>query len=65
MAGRSFSPIHLPTMKREYLTRLIDKKVTALAFEYTKDEAGFFPFVRSMSESSGRLIHPHRGRISQ
>lgn len=47
------SPIHLPTMQREYLTKLIDKKVTALAFEYTKDEAGFFPFVRSMSEIAG------------
>jgi alanine dehydrogenase len=47
------SPIHLPTMKREYLTKLIDKKITALAFEYTKDEAGFFPFVRSMSEIAG------------
>ena len=47
------SPIHLPTMQREYLTKLIDKKITALAFEYTKDEAGFFPFVRSMSEIAG------------
>jgi alanine dehydrogenase len=47
------SPIHLPTMKREYLTKLIDKKITALAFEYTKDQAGFFPFVRSMSEIAG------------
>jgi alanine dehydrogenase len=47
------SPIHLPTMQREYLTKLIDKKITALAFEYTKDEAGYFPFVRSMSEIAG------------
>jgi alanine dehydrogenase len=47
------SPIHLPTMQREYLTKLIDKKITALAFEYTKDEAGFFPFVTSMSEIAG------------
>jgi alanine dehydrogenase len=47
------SPIHLPAMKREYLTKLIDKKITALAFEYTKDDAGFFPFVRCMSEIAG------------
>jgi alanine dehydrogenase len=47
------SPIHLPTMQREYLTKLMDKKITALAFEYTKDQAGFFPFVRSMSEIAG------------
>jgi alanine dehydrogenase len=65
------SPIHLPTMKREYLTKLIDKKVTALAFEYTKDEAGFFPFVRSMSEIAGNssiliaaeyLSNAHQGK---
>lgn len=47
------SPIHLPAIKREYLTKLIEKRITALAFEYTKDQAGFFPFVRGMSEIAG------------
>jgi alanine dehydrogenase len=47
------SPIHLPTMNRDYLVKLMEKKITALAFEYTKDQAGFFPFVRSMSEIAG------------
>ncbi len=47
------SPIHLPTIKKEYVTKLADKKITALAFEYVKDQEGFYPFVRSMSEIAG------------
>lgn len=47
------SPIHLPTIHRGYIARLMEKKITALAFEYTKDLAGYFPFVRSMSEIAG------------
>jgi alanine dehydrogenase len=47
------SPIHLPTLKKEHIERLMKKKVTALAVEYTQDEAGKFPFVRSMSEIAG------------
>lgn len=47
------SPIHLPTLKKEYITELMNKKITALAFEYIKDESGTFPIVRSMSEIAG------------
>lgn len=50
------SPIHLPTLKKEYIQLLMKKKVTALAFEYTKDEAGMFPFVRAMSEIAGSSV---------
>ncbi|MDB5282571.1 MAG: Alanine dehydrogenase [Bacteroidota bacterium] len=50
------SPIHLPTLKKEYIQKLMKKKVTALAFEYTKDEAGMFPFVRAMSEIAGNSV---------
>ncbi|QQS28777.1 MAG: alanine dehydrogenase [Sphingobacteriales bacterium] len=48
-----FSPIHLPTLKDEILYRLIHKKVTALAYEYIKDESGSFPIVRALSEIAG------------
>lgn len=48
------SPLHLPAMSKEYLLKLMQKKVTALAFEYIKDDAGGFPFVRSMSEIAGK-----------
>jgi alanine dehydrogenase len=47
------SPIHLPTLKDSFINKLMKKKVTALALEYIKDEAGSFPFVRSMSEIAG------------
>lgn len=51
-----FSPIHLPTLKREYMQQLMAKKVTAIAYEYLKDLAGSYPFVRSMSEIAGNSV---------
>lgn len=50
------SPLHLPTLKKEYVQLLMKKKVTALAFEYTNDEASRFPFVRAMSEIAGNSV---------
>ncbi len=48
-----FSPLHLPTLKDEYIEKLSNKKVTAIAYEYIKDEAGTFPVVRALSEIAG------------
>ncbi len=50
------SPMHLPTLRREYIEMLVKKKVTALAFEYINDDAGRFPFVRAMSEIAGNSV---------
>ena len=50
------SPLHLPTIKKEYVQALMKKKVTALALEYTNDETGRFPFVRAMSEIAGNSV---------
>ncbi len=50
------SPLHLPVLKKEYIDLLMRKKVTALAFEYTNDETGRFPFVRAMSEIAGNTV---------
>ncbi len=50
------SPLHLPTLKQEYIEMLMKKRITAMAYEYTKDEAGLFPFVRSMSEIAGNSV---------
>jgi len=47
------SPIHLPTIQQPLLQTLINKKVTAIAFEYIKDEIKSFPFVRTLSEIAG------------
>jgi alanine dehydrogenase len=47
------SPIHLPTISKEYIESLVVKKVTALAYEYIQDESETFPIVSSMSEIAG------------
>lgn len=47
------TPIHLPTLKDEIIKKLMQKRVTALAFEYIKDESNTFSFVRCMSEIAG------------
>jgi alanine dehydrogenase len=49
-----FSPIHLPLLNPEYITKLQKKRVIALAMEYIRDdETRVFPIVRVMSEIAG------------
>ena len=50
------SPIHLPTLHREDLEAMQRKRITALAFDYIRDQAGRFPFVRAMSEIAGSSV---------
>jgi len=47
------SAIQLKTKKRTYFEALAQKKITALAFEYIKDEDGSYPAVKSLSEIAG------------
>ena len=47
------SAIQLKTRKKSYFEALQKKKVTALAFEYIKDEDGSYPAVKSLSEIAG------------
>ena len=47
------SAIQLKTRKAEYFEALQKKKITALAFEYIKDEDGTYPAVKSLSEIAG------------
>ena len=47
------SAIQLKTRTKEYFEALHKKKITALAFEYIKDEDGSFPAVKSLSEIAG------------
>jgi len=47
------SALQLKTQKSEYFKKLMDKKVTAVAFDYIKDEAHIFPIVQSMGEIAG------------
>ena len=47
------SAIQLKTRNKDYFEALAKKKITALAFEYIKDEDGTFPAVKSLSEIAG------------
>ena len=47
------SPLHLPYLTEDYLIRLKQKRVIALAMEYLQDRDGSFPVVRIMSEMAG------------
>lgn len=47
------SAIQLKTKKKAYFEALAQKKITALAFEYIKDEDGSYPAVKSLSEIAG------------
>ena len=47
------STLQLPAQPENFLRRLIDKKITALAFEWIKDEDHVFPVIRSMGEIAG------------
>ncbi len=47
------SPLNIPTLSEDMLQSLIDKKITAIAYEYLRDEAGYYPIVRILSELAG------------
>lgn len=47
------SAIQLKTRKVEYFEALHKKKITALAFEFIKDDDGSYPAVKSLSEIAG------------
>ncbi len=47
------STLHLNTQNKEFIEALIQKKITALAFEKIKDENNTYPVTRSMSAIAG------------
>jgi alanine dehydrogenase len=47
------SAIQLKTRKKTYFEALTKKKITALAFEYIKDQDDTYPVVKSLSEIAG------------
>ena len=55
MKGRQtlISALQITTQNKEYIDKLLSKKITALAFEYIQDESGVIPLIRSMSEIAG------------
>ena len=47
------SALQLKIQKPDFFIKLMDKKITAIAYDYIQDEDGIFPVVRSMSEIAG------------
>ena len=48
-----FSPILLPIQTKSALKSMMEKRITAIAFEYVRGDYDTFPFMRSMSEIAG------------
>lgn len=48
-----FSSLNLSQQNQEYFKKLMNKKVTAVAFEYIKNSFGNFPVLQSMNAISG------------
>lgn len=47
------SALQLPIQPKNFLQKLLDKKVTAIAYDFIKDADGIYPIVRAMSEIAG------------
>lgn len=47
------SALQLKTQSKKYFEALASKRITALAFEFIKDEEGTYPAVRALSEIAG------------
>ncbi|WP_375324408.1 alanine dehydrogenase [Flagellimonas sp. GZD32] len=47
------SALQIKTQKKEYFEIMAKKRLTAIAFEYIRDEDGNYPAVRSLSEIAG------------
>lgn len=47
------SALQLPIQPKDFLRKLIHKKITAIAFDYIKDPEGILPIVSAMSEIAG------------
>jgi alanine dehydrogenase len=47
------SALQIKTQNKQYFEHLAKKRITAIAFEYIKDEDGKYPAIRSLSEIAG------------
>lgn len=47
------SPLHLPYLTRDYLVKIKEKRIIAVALEYLQDDDGSFPVVTIMGEIAG------------
>jgi len=47
------SALQLPVQPKNFLQKLIDKKITAIAYDFIQDKDGRLPVIRAMSEIAG------------
>lgn len=47
------SALQLPVQPKNFLQKLIDKKITAIAYDFVQDNDGRLPVIRAMSEIAG------------
>ena len=57
-----FSALQLAVQPKNTLKKLMEKKVTAIAWDYVKDNSGIFPVIRSMGEIAGNTAILTAGR---
>lgn len=66
-----FSALRLTALREEYFRSLMQKRITAIAFEFMRDKVNSFPVIRAMSEIAGStsifiaaeyLANPESGR---
>ena len=64
------SALQIKTQKKDYFEALAKKRLTAIAFEFIRDDDGNYPAVRSLSEIAGTsailiaselMSHPNKG----
>ncbi len=48
------SALQLTNISEQYIKRLMDKKIIAIAYEFMRDNSGALPIIRAMSEIAGR-----------
>lgn len=47
------SALQLTVQPKDFLKKLLDKKITSIAYDFIQDNAGQFPIIRAMSEIAG------------
>lgn len=47
------SPLLMPKLTKDQVKRMMQKKITAFAFEYIKGDHDVYPFIRTLSEIAG------------
>lgn len=53
MGSTLISALQMSRLNKEYIEALLERKITAVAFEFLQDEVGGLPIVRAMSEIAG------------